>query len=361
MKILHIISGYLGQGGAERLVIDLAEAQAQLGHNITIACLYPTNERSLQVPAIVKVHSFGKTRGLNIKLPFLIKNYINAENPDAVNCHLPALFLYMIPSLLRCNCKFFYTIHSNPIQEEPRKWVRNMRKYFINIGKLKFIGITDKNKDDFEALYGVSDKLTVIYNGRKPLEPTSQYDAVKTEVNEYKTNSDTKVFIAVGRLFEPKNYPLMLKSFYQLISENVVLLILGFGDQNQFKDITPSNVRFLGAKNNVCDYLLCADAFCMSSSFEGMPISIIEAMSVGLPVLSTNVGGIPDIVKDEVNGLLCKTQEVADYVAMLKRYLSLPVAKIDEISKVNRATFAEKYDIALTAKKYIQLYNDGTL
>ncbi len=361
MKILHIISGYLGQGGAERLVIDLAEAQVQLGHDVTIACLYPTNEQSLQVPSVIKVHSFGKTKGPNPQLPFKILKYINSEKPTIVNCHLPALFLYMIPSLISCKCKFFYTIHNNPIQEEPRKWVRNIRKYFINNDKLKFIGITDKIKDDFEVLYGVKDKLTVIYNGRKNLSPTEQFVTVKTEVQQYKINSDTKIFIAVGRLFKQKNYPLMLRSFRELTSKNIVLLILGFGDKNQFRNITPSNVHFLGARSNVCDYLMCADAFCMSSSIEGMPISIIEAMNVGLPVLSTNVGGIPDIVKDGVNGLLCETQEVSDFVAMINRYLSLPQEKIDEISKINKSTFAEKYDIAITAKIYIQLYTEGSV
>jgi len=358
MKIIHIISGYLGQGGAERLVVDLAEAQAQLGHSVTIACLYPTNERSLQVPSVVKVHSFGKTKGVNVKLPFAIKKYINDENPNVVNCHLPALFLYMIPSLLRCKCKFFYTIHSNPIQEEPRLWVRIIRKFFISTNKLKFVGITDKNKNDFEELYGVNGKLEVIYNGRKSLGKTLIFDDVKTEVEQYKTDSNTKVFIAVGRLFEPKNYPLMLKSFAELTSENIVLLILGFGDKNQFKDITPTNVDFLGAKNNVCDYLLCADAFCMSSSYEGMPISIIEAMSAGLPVLSTNVGGIPDIVEDGVNGLLCKTQEISDYVTMIKKYLSLTQVDTKKMSEINKATFAEKYDISITAKRYLQLYQE---
>jgi len=358
MKIIHLISGYLGQGGAERLVIDLAEAQAQLGHNITIACLYPTNERSLQVPSLVNVHSFGKSKGLSIGLPFTIREYINKEQPDIVNCHLPAVFLYVIPSLLQCKCKFLYTIHSNPIFEEPRLWVRIIRKIFINHNLVKFIGITDKIKDDFEALYGVRDSVSVIYNGRKTLLHTSAFESAKREINAMKVNKDTKVFIAVGRLFLPKNYSLMLKAFASLLSENIVLLILGMGDQEQFKDITPSNVHFLGAKNNVCDYLMCADAFCMSSIHEGMPISIIEAMNVGLPVLSTNVGGIPDIVKDGVNGLLCETLEVSDYVSMIKRYLSFSQEELERISLTNKTTFAERYDIEITAKKYLQLYEE---
>lgn len=357
MKIIHLISGYFGQGGAERLVADLADAQGQLDNEVTICTFRDLNDKSLSIPQGIRHHSLGKKKGLSLTLAFSLKAYLKSEKPDVVNCHLPAIFPYLIPSLLECkNIRFFYTIHSNPIQEEPRAYIRALRKFFINIGRLEFIAISETIKRCFEDLYGVS-KIKMIYNGRWKIDKSSNFESVRKEVDTLKKDNDTKVFIAVGRLTVEKNHTLMIEAFSKLSSENIILMILGQGDKSQFDRIISDNVFLLGSKNNVHDYLYCADAFCMSSTYEGFPISIIEAMSIGLPILSTKVGGIPDVVIDGKNGLLCDTLEPKDYVQMIQKYLSLQEDSLKEMSKNNRRAFMEKYDIAITAEHYISAYN----
>lgn len=356
MKIIHLISGYLGQGGAERLVVDLAEAQAEMGHDVTICTFRDRNERSLPVPQGVKYHSFGKKKGIAPTLPFKIKSYLKNEEPDVVNCHLPAVFLYLIPSLTGCkDVKFFYTIHSNPIQEEHRIFVRKLRNHFIQNGQLHFVAISETVKNSFEDLYGVPD-IRMIHNGRKMTAKSEAFGDVHKEVDSYKKNENTKVFIAVGRLTAEKNHRLMIEAFSRLLSENLILLILGQGDRRQFDDVITDNIFLLGPKDNVHDYLYCADAFCMSSVYEGFPISIIEAFSAGLPVLSTRVGGIPDVVKDDRNGLLCETN-IDSYESMLKRFLAMDEGTLCWLGENGRKDFDEKYNIQSTAAKYVELYN----
>lgn len=357
MKIIHLISGALGQGGAERFVFDLASAQAERGHDVTICCFRNYNPSTVFVSEKVKVRSLGKKKGFSPFFSFKITDYLKHEQPDVVNCHLPAVFLYLIFSLLFCKkIKFFYTIHSNPTQEEPRKWVRKMRRFFMNRCRLTFVAISNEIKERFEKLYDVYG-VPLVYNGRKKLKSTPLFAKVEKEVCALKSNAATKVFVAVGRLTSEKNHSLMIKAFAEMQQENIVLLIIGSGDVHQFDVIKPANVHFLGAKDNVCDYLFCADAFCMSSVYEGLPISILEAMSVGLPILSTNVGGIPDVVKDGENGLLSPTLEVEDYVQMLKRYLSLSEEERKRMSENNTVAFSQKYDIEKTADEYLKLYN----
>lgn len=356
MKIIHLISGYLGQGGAERLVVDLAEAQAAMGHDVTICTFCDRNERSLPVPKGVKCQSFGKEKGFSPTLSFRINSFLNAKKPDVVNCHLPAVFLYMIPSLMgRKKMIFYYTIHSNPIQEESRIWVRKLRRCFINSGKLHFVAISQTVKISFEDLYGVSG-IKMIYNGRKQTKKSFAFESVQSEVNSYKKDDYTNVFVAVGRLTAEKNHRLMIEAFSKLTDENAILLILGQGDKNQFDNIISNNVFLLGPKDNVHDYLYCADAFCMSSVYEGFPVSIIEAFSVGLPVLSTCVGGIPDAVKDGQNGLLCEVN-LASYEAMLKRFLALEENERKCMGQNGRLFFEERYDIRTIAAQYLALYN----
>jgi len=356
MKIIHLISGCFGQGGAERLVADLAEAQIKLGHDVIICTYRDLNKNSLLIPSGVKHHSFGKKKGLSPNLVFAIKSYLKTEKPDIVNCHLPAVFLYLIPSLLFCkNIKFFYTIHNDPIQEESRPFVRALRKHFINNGRLQFIAISETIKSSFEVLYGVSG-IEMIYNGRRKIDKSPAFENVNKEVDLYKRDKDTKVFVAVGRLTSVKNHKLMIESFAKHRLDNIVLLILGQGDQTQFNNVFSNNVHLLGPKDNVYDYLYCADAFCMSSTYEGFPISIIEAMSIGLPIISTKVGGIPDIIKEEENGFLSSSLEVDDYVNVITKYLSTSDSDLSRISELNKKEFTEKYDINCTAKHYLALY-----
>lgn len=356
MKIIHLISGNLGQGGAERLVIDLAYAQQKLNNNVKIVCFRRVDEGRIDIPKSLHVHSFNKKIGFSFKLIFQVLSYLISEKPDVVNCHLTAVFPYVIlPIIYLRKIKFFFTIHNEPLEEEPRKIVRSIRTLLCNRGLLHFITISNLIHKHFCELYKVKN-VTRINNGRCEIHKSLLYHNVKVEIDKLKKNSSTIVLIAVARLSPQKNYPLMLGAMSHLSSENIILIILGRGDFHQFDNICPSNVFFLGGKNNVVDYLSCADAFCMSSSFEGFPISIIEAMSVGLPIISTNVGGISDVVIEGENGFLCDSQDVSDYVSTIKNFLSSSKDELNRISLKNKHDFKTLYSIEICAQSYIDLY-----
>jgi glycosyltransferase involved in cell wall biosynthesis len=109
----------------------------------------------------------------------------------------------------------------------------------------------------------------------------------------------------VGRIYDVKNHRLIIEAMKVLEAEgaNVIALIVG-GHYHRtrlcidelIKD-KPASVHFMGKANNVGDYLLNADAFLMPSLYEGWPISLLEAMSVGLVPICTPVGGLLDIIK----------------------------------------------------------------
>ena len=87
------------------------------------------------------------------------------------------------------------------------------------------------------------------------------------------------------------------------------LLIIGegFDRASELKKLANKNIHFIGIKTNVPDYLYASDAFCLSSNFEGMPISLIEAFACGCPSICTPVGGIVNSVKHGVTGFLSKS------------------------------------------------------
>ena len=360
MKILHIISGNFGQGGAERLVADLAKAQTDLGHDVAICCFRKRAKNTFDIDERVEFYSFSKKRGLSFFLPFQIMSFIRKNSYDVVNCHLPAVFVYMLWSLIVClKQKFFYTIHSNPFGEEKRSWIKKIRRFFFQKKRIMPIAISQQIKSEFESIYDIKD-IPVILNGRCGLQKTQNFEDVYGEIESYKKTDKTKILIAIGRVSKEKNHQLLVETMNNLMDEDVILIIIGNKTSddvwNACNAINKGKTYFLGSKSNIQDYLFCADIFCMSSIYEGLPISIIEAMSVGLPIVSTNVGAVPDVVKEGVNGFLSDDLELQTYIGTLRKALSLNVQEHEKMSLRNIEAFKEKYDIAITAKSYVNLY-----
>jgi len=116
----------------------------------------------------------------------------------------------------------------------------------------------------------------------------------------------------VGRFNEQKNHKGLLEAFRLLLQEHprCTLDLLGDGELRQPMETYSKElgirekVRFLGSRSDVYSYLQEADIFLMPSKFEGMPMTIIEAMGTGLPVVASPVGGIPDMLTHGESGLL---------------------------------------------------------
>ena len=148
--------------------------------------------------------------------------------------------------------------------------------------------------------------LPIILNGCLHPTITDEYDSVKKEIDSYKKNSKTKIFLTIARFSEQKNLKLLVGSFNELLvlNSNVILLIIGDGDQkikSELFNLSGSHIFYLGNKSNVADYFSHSDVFCLSSKWEGLPITILEAFSFGLPVISTPVGGIPELINHKGN------------------------------------------------------------
>lgn len=362
MKILHIIPR-IGNGGAELFLIDLVKHQSLSGHDVSICSFRDlTDQTYLKNMGNASFFSFAKKDGLSVTLFFRIFSFLKKEKPDVVNCHLPSVFLYvLLPLFFIKKIKFFYTIHNEPAIEEPRAIIRTLRRFFILKKRLVPIAISDTIAQQFSDVYNLP-LIDVIYNGREPIEKTSAYENVKKEVELYKQDAKTKVFIAVGRISAQKNHELLVRVFLELEkkNKNVILLIIGhdygIGLLEKCMQFKSKNTYFLGSKNNVSDYLMCSDVFCMSSLYEGLPISIIEALCAGLPIITTNVGGIADIVKNQKNGFLVTTHHIQDYVEAIENYLNLTPENELNIRNYNQECFFRQFDIHHTAHEYLQMY-----
>lgn len=135
-------------------------------------------------------------------------------------------------------------------------------------------------------------------------------------------------------------------------------VLIGDGkDEQAFRDAAAGldNLEFVGFVENVEDYLAAFSVFVYPSLREGLGSSLLDAMHFGLPIVASDVGGIPEVVEDQVNGLLVRPDNATDLVAALERLLRDPGLR-ESMSRRNREKAAQ-YGAARMASSYEQIYD----
>lgn len=139
----------------------------------------------------------------------------------------------------------------------------------------------------------------------------------------------------------------------------VHFVLVGEGrDEQRFRRAAAGldNVAFAGFVDNVEDYLAAFDVFVYPSLFEGLGSSLLDAMAFGLPIAASNVGGIPEVVQDGVNGLLIPPEDPGALIAALKRLLA-DAGLRESMARANRARAAE-FDTSRMTSAYESIYRE---
>ena len=171
------------------------------------------------------------------------------------------------------------------------------------------------------------------------------------------------LFLHVARFNPVKNQNLLIDSFNQLIKEgeDVNLVIIGDGFDSEdglaLQRKADERIHFIGTRKNVADYMLNTDIFCLSSDYEGMPITLLEASLAGVPAVSTPVCGAVDLIQDGINGFLSRSHSLEDY----KSAVIKAIENFDGI-KANATRMKDScpYTIAECAKKYLDYFKETT-
>lgn len=354
MKILQIIPA-LGTGGAEHCVVELTNELIRQGYDCEVLTLYdvaPDNELRKQLNPKANVQSLHKRPGIDIKCFGNINRYIKNGGFDVVHVHVRAIPYILLATLKMKKVRFVATIHSEAKREADKGLSKWSRFYMFKHRKCTPVTISEESRASFEKYYGM--KAPMVYNG------VSSY--LRQDSICLHDNQDQIVFVHPARCQEVKNQQLLFKAFSKLECDypNVKLLWLGNtkstpGLYETLQPIISANVQSVGVVPNVRDYLAEADAMCLSSKMEGMPMTIIEAFSVGCPPLCTPVGGIVNMIKDGENGMLSEDLEVDSYYKMLKTFCELSVEKRQELSRNAQRSF-EKFTVENSAKEYLKVY-----
>lgn len=361
MKIVQILYS-LSSGGAERFVVDLSNQLSEVGHDVVICMLRSASGVGMSfnkqfVSPSVRVESLGLSCGFSLHKVCLVEKFLCREHPDVVHCHLNVLpYVYRF-ALLHPKIKFFHTLHNIAEKTVSGRMQYRLNKFFYFRKIITPICISSICRDSYLKYYNTDDVL-YIDNGRSPVVPTSEIDSVRTEVAGYKVNDKTPVFVHVARYNPQKRQDLLVSAFNLLDVRGVdfVLLIVGDGfdteEGEKLKRKSSPKIHYLGKKSNVGDYLLNADAFCLTSDYEGLPISLLEALSCGITPICTSVGGIPDVIEDGKTGYLSPVVDVDSYVCAVNRFFEKPIDSV-----VLKKLYEIRFSMKECAKRYLTVYN----
>lgn len=366
MKILEITFDF-SPGGAERFVVDLSNELSK-NNDVTLIAIKDdkvnSEKRLFYKPELfnrVLYKNLGIKDGYSFGMLSKIYKAIKLEHADVVHIHGTKMPFYCIMAicLLSKKVKFYQTIHCDIVHSYSSFFYKLLFKTIGYKHRMSFIALSETNYNDLIKKYPKIN-ATCILNGRAPILPSVKYDKVKAEIADYKFDESSVIYLHVARCSVQKNQMLLVTAFKQFLGRgyNADLIIIGDGFNcelgEKIKSNSCSRIHFLGTRQNIGDYMLNADIFCLSSIFEGMPITILEACIAGVPILSTPVCGAVDVVTDGVNGILSNGHSLTEYIDALERsYRSMKELKINSMAmKTNN-----KYTIETCAKKYVEFFS----
>jgi glycosyltransferase involved in cell wall biosynthesis len=221
------------------------------------------------------------------------------------------------------------------------------------------IAVSEKVAKSFLEEYSFP-KVSTIHNGI-PLCKINRGDK-RAYRNKLHLDHKSLILISVARLASPKDPHLLVRAYSNFSKKypQSKLILLGDGEYktnltNNINNMGLSNnIVLLGVKSNVQEYLYASDIFVHASNMEGLPISLLEAMATGLPVVASRVGGIPEVVTEPENGYLVPPANIHALSSALEKCAKQVLLHKDYSQ--NRKKIATSFSLERTVNKYLELY-----
>ncbi len=308
MKVFVVNGGGDTGGGKTHLVTLLPELR-KLGLDAQMVCFAEgmLSEETRAAGTPTRVLGIGVM--LSPRLLLQLVELFRSERPEVVHTHGARANLYgRVAAKLVGVPRIVTTMHSHTDLDYSSRW-KNL--LFSTIDRStrpladRYIAVSHELGRALVQGGIPSRKLAVVHNGI--YEPATACRDLRSEFG-----IEGPIICAVGRLVGVKRFDLLLSAFQRVLAtgKQATLLLVGDGPlEDELRSMASelgiaASVRFLGYRQDARQLMQASDAFVMSSDIEGLPIVMLEAMSAGVPIVVTAVGGIPEVVTDKVNGLL---------------------------------------------------------
>ncbi len=359
--LLFIETG--GPGGAERVLFNIAR---EIDRDIfnPLVCL-PRKGWLYYKLAEEKIKTFIIKSNLK-KFDFLwslrLARLILEKKVDILHSHLLDANFYGSIASLFTKTPHVATEHGNIHYLNLNKKV--VFKYlFINKFSEKIVAVSNFTAQKLKKIIKNGKKISVIYNGID-LTPFNRKESREKILQKIGINKkDAVIAICVANYYAIKGHRFLIDAFYSIKNKipNLYILCFGKGDLmekliKKVKDLKIED-RFLimGFRDNIYKILMASDIFVLPSLSEAFPISILEAMGAGLPVIATEVGGIPEIIENGKSGFIIRPKDVdelADKIFILAKDKNLR----ENMGQYSKNLVQKKFDIKLMISSYQNIY-----
>lgn len=354
MKIVQIIPT-LNLAGAERMCETLSIELKRKGNDVIVVSLF-----SVETPLTRNLKSSGidviflnKKSGFDFSIIIKLIKLFNKYKPDVVHTHINSLqYTCIAASVCKVKAKV-HTMH-NLAEKEATPIKQHFYNFAFHCLNVYPISLSDEIQESVIRRYRLEKKHTpIIYNG---------IDLNKCIMKTSYESQMPFTIINIGRLTKQKNQLLILDVVEKLLDscDDIVVKIYGSGElqemleQEIVKRKLEKRVILCGLTNDVYTALNHSDIFLFTSKYEGMPMTLIEAMTTGLPIVSTNVGGVPSMIDDGIDGLLTgfDSENIADRINEL--YLDENLRR--QIGENAHAKAMRKFSSVGMCDRYLDVY-----
>lgn len=356
VRVLCLIKG-LGLGGAERLLVAAAPYLDRERFDYHVGYLLPwKNALAPDLEAVdLRVNCLGSGRGMGWQSLGCLNRYLRENQIHVLHAHLPwagivgrlAARKARVPAVL-------YTEHGCWNRLHPlTRWANRATLAMNDLT----IAVSDEVR---QSIHGVqAGRITTIANGIDCRGFQQVRDERAVVLKEYGIPPDHFVIVSVANLTAVKNHSLLIRAFARFTATGRGASLVLVGQLRERTEAIRKLVRELDLRNRVVitgprtdvpRIVKAADAFALSSLSEGLPVSLLEAMALGKPVVCTCVGGIPGVVSDGLEGFLVPTdppQEMADRFARLHDDPQLRY----RMGRAGQETASTKYDVAAMVRR----------
>jgi glycosyltransferase involved in cell wall biosynthesis len=354
LRIVQLVED-LELGGLERVATDLALAQQRAGHQLLVYCLHGAGRLAPGLEAAgIPVAPFSKARGFSMNTILAMGKRLRADRVDVIHGHNPGVHHYAaLAARLAGVPVCVNTRHSAvtskglPYQDRYFRWMKPLTA--------QVVFVCDFVRQGLEKKLGYPpEKCSVILNGiplaeflAHPASPGSRRPRIR--------------FGTIARMVPAKAHSVLIDAFARVrrTAPDAELSIYGYGP---LEDEIRSQIDRLGLEASIhlegrtadsAAALSDLDVFVLSSVTEGLPLVILEAMATGLPIVSTNVGGIPEVLPSESAWLCPPGDPEALAAAMLQ---AIDCRDLRERGESGRRLAAASYGLEHMAARYEDLY-----
>ncbi|MUK61339.1 glycosyltransferase [Aliivibrio fischeri] len=361
MKIFQIITRADTVGGAQKHVLDISKELKKDGHQVTVisgsSCVFKTIVQQecidyIGIDCLKREFSFF----YDLKTIFYLFKLFFINRPDIIALHsIKAGLLGRIAGFFSTSTIYFTAhgwSHIRDSSGSKQKFYIKLEKY-LSLLCSKVICVSQADLNFAHEVIGIAkNRLCLIENGVHSISSNTQFQH---------HSKDLISLLSIVRFQAPKDFETLLLGLVTIKNEPWLLNILGDGpDMNIVKQRIHElglieKINILGFKRNVDDYYQEADAVLLISKSEGLPMSLLEAMSCSKLLIASDVGGISDLIIPDWNGFLIPSGDSEYLSSCLTKLIDSPIL-FQEYGMNSKKHFDENYSFEKMYQKLVQLY-----